>query len=260
MKRLNIVAVIEYGSETGIEYLYELTRREIKIDSIVCIGDEYPERRKELLEERTGGLFKKKSFSNFFQNNIVPIYITDDINSEQCNSILNFLNPDLIVFEGSKIIRNTIFEIPKYGMLNVHLAILPYLRGCSCMEWSIIQDYPIGVTCHYLTKDVDSGEIINRFELNINTNDTYNILRTKLLYLAALSMGDAVEKILNGLTEGGAYKNNKGPWYGPLNDEEKIKYMKSKIENKTYNPKTINDGIPIKKIDIDLIKKTAIKL
>ena len=260
MKRLNIVALIEYGSETGIEYLYELMRRQIKIDSIVCIGDEYPERRKELLEKRTGGLFKKKSFSNFFQNNIVPIYIIDDINSEQCNKILNFLNPDLIVFEGSKIIRNTIFEIPKYGMLNVHLAILPYLRGCSCMEWSIIQDYPIGVTCHYLKKDVDSGPIINRFELNYNTSDNYNILRTKLLYLAAFSMGNAVEKILNGLTEGSAYKNNKGPWYSPINDEEKINFMKNKIENKTYNPKTINDGISIKKIDIDLVNKTAIEL
>ena len=52
MKRLNIVALIEYGSETGIEYLYELMRRQIKIDSIVCIGDEYPEKKKRTFRKK----------------------------------------------------------------------------------------------------------------------------------------------------------------------------------------------------------------
>ena len=40
-------------------------RRQIKIDSIVCIGDEYPERRKELLEKGLVDYLRRKAFQTF---------------------------------------------------------------------------------------------------------------------------------------------------------------------------------------------------
>lgn len=254
MENLKVVALFEYGSETGLEYIFELKRRKITLTSIVCVGHEYSDRRKELLNERTGGKFVRKSFTDFFTDCQIPIYIISKVNSVQCENLLRELSPDLVVFEGSYIIRNRIFEIPKYGMLNVHLAILPYLRGCSCMEWSIIEDYPVGVTCHFIAKDVDAGSIVNRFQLVYEESDNYHDMRVKLLYLAAHSMGAAVDQIMNtGLTVEKAIKQSKGPWYSPMRDLEIVNQMNQKLEMNLYNPRVIQDEIKLEVVDVDIL-------
>ncbi len=245
--------MFEYGSETGLEYLYELRRIGIKVNSIICVGDQYSEKRSQLLLSRTEGHFKRKSFVNFLDDSTIPVYIINDVNSLSCENILNYLKPDLVVFEGSFIIRNKIYQIPKLGMLNVHLAILPYHRGCSCMEWSIINNYPVGVTCHYIEKNVDTGKIINRISLKYNSLDTYGIMRSKLLYLAAYSLGQAVENILiKDSQKKEAYENIKGQWFSPMKDNKIINKMKKKIINGDYKPIKIKDNIPIEILDVDL--------
>jgi methionyl-tRNA formyltransferase len=254
MENLKVVALFEYGSETGLEYIFELKRRNINLTSIICVGHEYSDRRKELLNERTGGKFVRKNFTDFFTDSQIPIYIIEKVNSVQCENLLRGLSPDLVVFEGSYIIRNKIFEIPKFGMLNVHLAILPYLRGCSCMEWSILKDYPIGVTCHFIAKDVDAGSIVNRFQLEYKKSDNYHDLRVKLLYLAAYSMGDAVDQIKNtGLTVQNAMMQNKGPWFSPMKDPEIINQMNQKLEMNLYKPRVIQDEIKLEVVDVNIL-------
>ena len=243
---------MEFGSETGIEYLFQIKKLKIKINSIVLIGHEYSNKRGELLKKRTGGLFKRKDFTKLIEDLYIPVYFTSDINSKNCFDLIKKLKPDLIVFEGSKIIRNNIYSIPKFGMLNVHLAILPYLRGCSCMEWSIVNNYPLGVTCHYLTKSVDAGAIINRFSLYYNGLDTYSELRVKLLHLASYSMAYAINSILNGFRIKDAHENLKGKWFSPMNSENKIKEMKLKITNNEFKPISIDDSIPLEIFKVSL--------
>ena len=253
MEKYNLVVLFEYGSETGLEYLYRIDLNGIKISSIICVGDEYSSKRENLLKQRTGGLFKRRSFSGFLENKNIPIYLIKDVNSENCTNLLKKIKPDLVVFEGSKIIRNKIYTIPKYGMLNVHLGVLPYLRGCSCMEWSILKNYPIGLTCHYLIDTVDTGAIINRFQLKINQTDNYYILRTKLLHLSAYSVASAVHKIINeGFRMQDAFKQEKGPWFSPLKDTGLISKMKEMIELGEYKPRKIKDNIPLKTAEVNL--------
>ena len=249
---MNILVIIEFGSETGIEYLYQLKKSNININSLILIGDKYAKKREKLLFERTGGLFMKKEFMEIIEDLFIPVFFIKDINSFNCYNLVNKLNPNLIVFEGSKIIRNEIFSIPMNGMLNVHLGVLPYLRGCSCMEWSIVNDYPLGVTCHFLHKEVDSGPIINRYLLDYNGEDNYYQLRTKLLYLASHSMINGVKSILNGFNNKSGYKVKKGKWYSPMRGNDIINQMQLKIKNKLYKPIKIDDSIPFQNCDVDI--------
>lgn len=261
MEKYNLTVLLEFGSETGLEYLYRIDQLGIKISSIICVGDEYSKKRKKLLKLRTGGLFKRRSFSNFLKDKNIPIYIIEDVNSQNCSYLLESLKPDLVVFEGSKIIRNKIYTIPKYGMLNVHLGILPYLRGCSCMEWSILENYPIGLTCHYLIGSVDSGAIINRFQLKISETDSYFTLRAKLLHLSAYSVATAVQDIIQkGFRKENAYLQEKGPWFSPLKDLDLIAKMKEMVEFGDYKPRNIKDNIPLITVDVNLENLEIVEL
>ena len=125
-----------------------------------------------MLSKRTSGKYIRDNFSDLMNISKVPIYLVNDVNDESCFDLIKGMDSDIIVFEGSKIIRSPKFELPKIGMLNVHAAILPYLRGCSCLEWSIFYNYPVGVTCHFVVTKVYAGPIVTRVKLVCDKKDT----------------------------------------------------------------------------------------
>lgn len=250
---MKIAVLMEYASENGLEIIRELQRLEINIKYIICIGHEYPPRRQVILEERTAGQYQRPRFSELLNQHPTPIYFVDDVNSENCYNLIKELAPDLLVSEGTRIIRRPVFELPKLGMLNVHQAILPYFRGCSCLEWAILNDFPIGATGHYLIKAVDAGPIIERVKLHYNGKDTYECLRTKAIFLAALVMGSAVSRIVY---EGFRFEKGlvveKGPWYSPMRDTALVTRVKKKLRNSQYCPKPVPDRLPLKTVDVEL--------
>ena len=123
---------MDYAGEVGSDCLKTFLENDIKISAIVCVGDKYSENKLRILKERTGGFYKKVSFETILEKlDPLPVIITPDINSEHCREILTKLAPDIVVVDTVDIIRTDIYNIPTIGMLNCHLAILPYMRGCS---------------------------------------------------------------------------------------------------------------------------------
>ncbi len=245
---------MEYASETGIEIVSELKRMNIPIHSIICIGHKFSRKRSELLKQRTGGKYKRPDFTQLFVDTSIPIYLADHVNNDYCYNLIKSLDIDILVFEGSNIIRKPIYDLPKIGMLNVHAALLPYFRGCSCMEWSILNDFPLGVTSHFIIRAVDAGPIIERIQLKYNAEDSYTDLRAKSIYLVGYAMGQAVNKILKQdfCFEDG-YNNKKGKWYSPMKDPNLIAKVENKISLHKYSPKKIKDNLPLTTVDVELL-------
>ena len=254
MQTKNIVVLMDYAGEMGSDCLKTFLENDIKISAIVCVGDKYSEKKLRILKERTGGFYKKVSFETIIEKlDHLPVFITPDINSEHCREILTKLAPDIVVVDTADIIRTDIYNIPTIGMLNCHLAILPYMRGCSCTEWAILEDNPIGATCHFLIKQVDAGKIIKRFLLEIEQRDTYEQIRAKAIYLQAHTMVKGLEEVLsNKIVNDQPYKKE-GEWYSPMRDKKLINKVKEKIKLNKYLPNNeINDGLPLEKISIDI--------
>ena len=55
--------------------------------------------------------------------------------------------------------------------INVHPSLLPDLKGKSPILEAIKLNKPMGVTCHKMINEVDSGEILAQFEVNPNRDD-----------------------------------------------------------------------------------------
>ncbi len=85
------------------------------------------------------------------------------------------LKPDLIIVHSySMILRSEILNIPKYGAVNMHYALLPKNRGANPIQWAIINgETESGVTMHYMDEGIDTGDIIAQRRVPIYINDTW---------------------------------------------------------------------------------------
>lgn len=58
------------------------------------------------------------------------------------------------------IIKKNIIEAFKVGLINDHWALLPYVRGRSSIEFSLLMGIPLATTSHFVEEGVDTGDII----------------------------------------------------------------------------------------------------
>ena len=93
-----------------------------------------------------------------------PVAVCDNQNAPDAIAQLKEWSPDLIIFTGGNILRKQLLELPRLGVLNVHLGLLPEVRGMSSPEWSLLNHVPVGVTIHYMDAGIDTGPILERCE------------------------------------------------------------------------------------------------
>jgi folate-dependent phosphoribosylglycinamide formyltransferase PurN len=111
-----------------------------------------------------------------------PIVTCTDQNAASSVAQLKEWSPDLIVFAGGNILRKQLLDVPSLGVINMHLGLLPEIRGMSSPEWSLLQDVPVGVTVHYIDSGIDTGPILRRCEFpNASQCDSLADLRNRLI-------------------------------------------------------------------------------
>lgn len=93
-----------------------------------------------------------------------PVAVCNDQNAPASIAQLREWSPDLIIFAGGNILRKQLLELPRLGVLNAHLGLLPEVRGMSTPEWSLLQRVPVGVSIHYVDAGIDTGPILLRCE------------------------------------------------------------------------------------------------
>lgn len=82
--------------------------------------------------------------------------------------------PDvIIVYSMSQLLKENIFNLPKYGTINFHPSILPKYRGPNPDLWVYEGlEKESGVTLHYIDKGEDTGDIIDieKFDVPLGMN------------------------------------------------------------------------------------------
>ena len=97
-------------------------------------------------------------------------------NSETTLSLLKDYNINLGIISGARILNKSICISLKYGVLNFHPGILPFVRGLDSILWSIEKGYSLGVTAHLINEEIDAGYLVCQKILNIEkTDDIYTL-------------------------------------------------------------------------------------
>ncbi len=94
------------------------------------------------------------------------------------------------------IISSIILNIPKIGFLNLHPSFLPYNKGWHTPSWAILDKKPYGATLHFMSKELDGGDIILQKQIEVLPNDTANSLYKRVLDLEIDVFIEALPKLL----------------------------------------------------------------
>ena len=131
------------------------------------------------------------------------------------------LNPDIIVVVAyGQILPEYILNFPKFGCINVHASLLPKYRGAAPIQWSVINgDTTTGVTTMYMAKSLDTGDMIQKAEIQIGDEETAGELHDRLSLIGA----DLIVETIKKLSEGKAIRvpqNDSLSSYAPMLNKE----------------------------------------
>ncbi len=99
----------------------------------------------------------------------IEIIRTDDLS--ELHDTIERLKPDAVIIASfSKIIPGKTLGLSKF--INVHHGNLPRQRGRANVNWAIINEEPeITVSIHEVVPELDAGDIINQFDVSIESGD-----------------------------------------------------------------------------------------
>jgi methionyl-tRNA formyltransferase len=128
-----------------------------------------------------------------------PVVTCSDQNSPRAVAQLKQWSPDLAIFTGGNILRDEVLNVPRLGILNAHLALLPEISGMSSPEWSLLCGVPLGITIHFMDSGVDTGPILLRREFaGAEGCDSLADLRNKMIAEGIELIAEAVAGLSRG--------------------------------------------------------------
>ena len=95
-------------------------------------------------------------------------------------------NIDFVVSYGYKfIVQKDIIEHMKNRIINLHISFLPFNKGSHPNLWSHVEGTLSGVTIHQIEEGIDTGKILLRKEIKLDSKDhtfrsSYKILRDQI--------------------------------------------------------------------------------
>jgi methionyl-tRNA formyltransferase len=119
----------------------------------------------------------------------------DNPNTDDVFEILNLEKADVCVLAAyGFIIKPKLLNLPSKGFINIHPSLLPKYRGAAPIQRAVINGEKVsGVTTFFMNEHMDAGDIIMQSVTDIDDNETYGELQTRLAQIGA----DLVIKTLN---------------------------------------------------------------
>lgn len=139
----------------------------------------------------------------------IPVFQPERVRSPEFVEILREIQADIIVVVAfGQILPKEILELYPYGCVNVHASLLPAYRGAAPYQWAVLNGEKVtGVTTMQMDEGLDTGDMIERAEVEIDPEETAGSLHDKLSLagaklcvstLKALAEGTAVLTPQNG--------------------------------------------------------------
>jgi methionyl-tRNA formyltransferase len=103
----------------------------------------------------------------------LPVDQPERIRRPEVVEQLKQMKPDAMVVVGyGQIIPQTIIDIPRLGIINVHASLLPKYRGAAPIQWAIANgEERTGVTTMRIDAGLDTGDMLLKWETQIGPEE-----------------------------------------------------------------------------------------
>jgi methionyl-tRNA formyltransferase len=116
----------------------------------------------------------------------IPIMQPTNLKSIEFISQFEQINADLAVVIAFRMLPERVWSAPKLGSMNLHASLLPNYRGAAPIQHAIINgELETGVTTFFLKHEIDTGDIIERETVEIESTDNASVLHDKLMIIGA---------------------------------------------------------------------------
>ncbi len=122
-------------------------------------------------------------------------------NNQEFLEQLKSVEPDIAVVAAyGQILPQEVLDVPKYGCVNIHASLLPFLRGAAPIQRAILEGYMFtGISLMKMDIGMDTGDVIRKSIVDIN-GLTAGILHDELMYLGA----EMIVELLKDVEKNGA--------------------------------------------------------
>ncbi|OFX26755.1 MAG: methionyl-tRNA formyltransferase [Bacteroidetes bacterium GWA2_31_9] len=145
-----------------------------------------------------GMTFQKSAVKIYSEEKNLKILQPTNLKSDDFINELSSLNADLFVVVAFRMLPEIVWQMPKYGTINLHASLLPQYRGAAPINWAVIYgDSVTGVTTFFIEKEIDTGNVIMQEKVTINPKDNAGILHDKLMEVGGKLIIKTVDAIRN---------------------------------------------------------------
>lgn len=146
-----------------------------------------------------GGKVEESPVKKFALENQIPVLQYSSVRKEGVEDIRQ-LAPDLMVTCAfGQILSQELLDIPKFGVMNVHVSLLPKYRGASPVQSVLLSgEKETGVTIMKTEAGIDDGDIYLQEKLIILDGETYGELTDRIFPFGAKLLGKALKLLEEG--------------------------------------------------------------
>lgn len=122
------------------------------------------------------------------------------INNSLVTELITKINPDVVVVNGTRIISKNILSKINCPVINMHAGITPLYRGVHGGYWALVNNdrANCGVTVHLVDAGVDTGEVIDQAEIEIDDQDNFLTYPMKQLQAGIPLLITSVQHAIDG--------------------------------------------------------------
>ncbi len=133
----------------------------------------------------------------------LPLVRVPDINAPEAQDFLARLEPELVLVNGTNLLRQQILSLApntRLGFVNLHTGLSPYSRGGNCNLFMLLEDKPelVGITVHHLDVGIDSGDIILSARVPMQPDDCYEMFEVREFHFGIESLLRAAHALVAG--------------------------------------------------------------
>ena len=132
------------------------------------------------------------------QHNI-PVLQPVKLRDEAFLNELRSFQADLQVVVAFRMLPEVVWNMPKFGTINVHASLLPQYRGAAPINHAIINgEKESGVTTFLLQHEIDTGNILLSKKVAIKETDNAGDLHDKLMVAGAETLIQTIQQLKAG--------------------------------------------------------------
>lgn len=175
-ERFPVHSIIMEGSENKRKFL----KRRLKKLGIITVSGQILFQAiilkilRKFSAKRIEVIFKENSL-NADEPPLHKIKRVSSINTNEVKDLLQIIQPDVVIVNGTRIISKRILSSINCPIINTHAGITPKYRGVHGGYWALVSEDKknCGVTVHLVDEGIDTGSILYQDTIEISKKDNF---------------------------------------------------------------------------------------